>query len=52
MSTFSLTALPLLATGVVFVTLFFRKKDKNYLIPAVVFLASGLVNFVIGITAD
>lgn len=48
MSTFTLTALPLLAIGLFFIALVFRKKDKNYLIPGGVMLLAGLVNIVIG----
>lgn len=49
MSTFILTALPLLAIGLFFIALFFRKKDKNYLIPGGVLLLAGVVNLVVGI---
>ncbi|WP_157032632.1 hypothetical protein [Erwinia typographi] len=51
MSTFAIIAVPLLAIGLVLLALFYKKKDKNYLIPGLVLFAAGLVNAVIGLSA-
>ncbi|WNN42663.1 hypothetical protein [Winslowiella toletana] len=48
MSTFLIIAFPLLAVGLALVALFYRKRDKNFLIPGFVLIAAGLVNAVIG----
>lgn len=48
MSTFLFIAIPMIAVGIVLLALNFRKKNLGFLIPGCVFLASGLVNVVIG----
>ncbi|WP_455819019.1 hypothetical protein [Pseudomonas cerasi] len=48
MSTFILTALPLLVGGLFFIAVFLRKKDKNYLIPGATMLLAGRVTLVVG----
>lgn len=50
MSIYLKLAFPLLAVGLTMIYGFYKKKDKNFLIPGFVLIAAAFVNAVIGIS--
>ena len=50
MSTFLIIAFPMLGVGIALCALYYKKQEKNYLVPGFVMLVAGFVNAVIGIS--
>lgn len=50
MSTFLIISFPMIAVGLSLITLFYKRRDKNFLIPGFVMLLAGFVNAVIGLS--
>ena len=48
MSAFSIIAFPMLTCGLVLFALYYKKRDRNYLVPGFVMLAAALVIAVLG----